>query len=190
LLSLEGLNFVEYHDTSKRPKYVIASHRWFDNEEATFEDVQKGQNIEQRGYAKIRAFAQYIKDNIPAVKWLRIDTCCINKDSAAEPSETINSMFDWFRDAEVCLAYLADVETAEDRFVAGTTHRLTSSPKKCDCVPGRRVSRGSRHTRTDVRHDSSERLHAGNHETISAYCRPESPRRPSYVHGSIYWELR
>lgn len=47
------------------------------------------------------------------VKWLWIDTCCINKDSAAELSEAINSMFRWYLNAAVCLAYVADVEKSE-----------------------------------------------------------------------------
>jgi hypothetical protein len=31
-----------------------------------------------------------------------IDTCCINKDSSAELSEAINSMFRWYRKAVKC----------------------------------------------------------------------------------------
>lgn len=38
-----------------------------------------------------------------------IDSCCIDKASSAELSEAINSMFDWYRRAEVCYAYLTDV---------------------------------------------------------------------------------
>ncbi|KAH0537946.1 hypothetical protein FGG08_005396 [Glutinoglossum americanum] len=37
-----------------------------------------------------------------------IDTCCINKDSSTELSEAINSMFVWYREADLCLAYLED----------------------------------------------------------------------------------
>lgn len=115
LLCVDSLEFAVYHDASKRPKYAIASHRWFDDAEASFEDVQKRQNTKKRGYAKIEAFARYIKDNIPSVRWLWIDTCCINKDSAAELSEAINLMFRWYREAELCLAYLADVKAVEDK---------------------------------------------------------------------------
>jgi hypothetical protein len=39
-----------------------------------------------------------------------IDTCCIDKTSSAELSEAINSMFKWYGDAEICYAYLQDVE--------------------------------------------------------------------------------
>ena len=43
--------------------------------------------------------------------WIWIDTCCINKDSSTEVSEAINSMYQWYRNAELCLAYLRDVSS-------------------------------------------------------------------------------
>ena len=39
---------------------------------------------------------------------LWIDSCCIDKQSSAELSEAINSMFMWYSAASVCLAYLPD----------------------------------------------------------------------------------
>jgi hypothetical protein len=42
-----------------------------------------------------------------------IDTCCIDKSSSAELSEAINSMFRWYRDSEVCYAFLSDVDADE-----------------------------------------------------------------------------
>jgi hypothetical protein len=47
-----------------------------------------------------------------AAQW--IDTCCIDKTSSAELSEAINSMFQWYRNAEVCYAYLSDVKEKAD----------------------------------------------------------------------------
>ena len=38
-----------------------------------------------------------------------IDTCCIDKSSSSELSEAINSMFRYYSDAEVCYAFLSDV---------------------------------------------------------------------------------
>jgi hypothetical protein len=38
-----------------------------------------------------------------------IDTCCINKSSGAELSESINSMYLWYKRASICYAYLSDV---------------------------------------------------------------------------------
>ena len=39
---------------------------------------------------------------------LWIDSCCIDKQSSAELSEAINTMFQWYSLASVCLAYLPD----------------------------------------------------------------------------------
>lgn len=113
LLNIESLEFKEFHDDTKRPPYVAASHRWLIEGEATFQDVRDGHNTSGEGYRKVKAFAEYIKSSISYVEWLWIDTCCINKDSAAELSEAINSMFEWYHNAELCLAYLADVKTGE-----------------------------------------------------------------------------
>lgn len=44
----------------------------------------------------------------------RTDTCCIDKNSSAELSESINSMYRWYQRAERCYAYLADVPSDED----------------------------------------------------------------------------
>lgn len=47
--------------------------------------------------------------------WLLwIDACCIDKSSSAELSEAINSMYDWYRLADVCYVYLADVPHGQD----------------------------------------------------------------------------
>ncbi|KAM0719563.1 hypothetical protein Q7P37_003693 [Cladosporium fusiforme] len=113
LLNVDSLKLLEFREDEK-PSYVAASHRWLAETEATFQDVQDRRDTNGEGYRKIEAFAKYIRNNMSHVKWLWIDTCCINKDSTAELSEAINSMFEWYRDAELCLAYLADVDTAED----------------------------------------------------------------------------
>ncbi|KAH7083876.1 hypothetical protein FB567DRAFT_425731, partial [Paraphoma chrysanthemicola] len=42
------------------------------------------------------------------------DWCCIDKSSSSELSESINSMFQWYQNAEVCYVYLADLATDSD----------------------------------------------------------------------------
>jgi hypothetical protein len=112
LLDVHTLTFTIFPEDS-RPDYAIASHRWLDGTEAMFEDVvERRTNLE--GYKKVVGFAEYVKAKIPHIKWLWIDTCCIKQDSDRELSEAINSMFRWYREAEVCLAYLADVVVASD----------------------------------------------------------------------------
>lgn len=65
----------------------------------------RGQDKE--AYLKIRFLCnQAIED---ALDWAWLDTCCINKDSSAELSEAINSMFRWYHRAKCCYAYLVDI---------------------------------------------------------------------------------
>ena len=48
------------------------------------------------------------------LSYVWVDTCCIDKRSSAELSEAINSMFRWYRDAEVCYAFLSDLAMGSD----------------------------------------------------------------------------
>jgi hypothetical protein len=43
-----------------------------------------------------------------------VDTCCIDKSSSAELTEAINSMFQWYKNAVVCYAYLSDLSPRQD----------------------------------------------------------------------------
>ncbi|PIL25285.1 hypothetical protein GSI_13174 [Ganoderma sinense ZZ0214-1] len=47
-------------------------------------------------------------------RYIWIDSCCINKESSSELSEAINSMYNWYRAAQVCYAFLVDVPSNED----------------------------------------------------------------------------
>lgn len=53
------------------------------------------------------------KVHLPLVKWLWIDTCYIKQHSDRELAEAINPTFRWYRDAEVCFAYLKEVTTTK-----------------------------------------------------------------------------
>jgi WD40 repeat protein len=112
LLSVHSLEFRTFSSADIEP-YVIASHRWHDGEEASIKDVRKKNNAHKSGYQKVEGFARYVRETVN-VDWIWIDTCCINQESSQEVSEAVNSMFKWYRNAEVCLAYLADVETTDN----------------------------------------------------------------------------
>ncbi|CAN9392069.1 unnamed protein product [Alternaria alternata] len=98
----------------RKPKYAILSHTW-ENDEVLYEDMRdtpKSDWSAKKGYFKIKkACAQALQDGCDFV-W--IDTCNINKDSSAELSEAINSMFRWYRDATICYAYISDSVTGDD----------------------------------------------------------------------------
>ena len=100
------------------PSYVVASHRWAVATETSYQDVEKQRNTRKDGYKKLEGFVEYVKAHIPHVEWLWIDTCCINQRNDAELSDAVNSMFKWYHNADVCLAYLTDVSDRgnEDEF--------------------------------------------------------------------------
>jgi hypothetical protein len=91
------------------PPYAILSHTWgADHDEVTFGDVESKSGTNKAGYAKLWFCAnQAGRDGL---KYFWVDTCCINKQSSAELSEAINSMYDWYQGAQLCYIYLSDVE--------------------------------------------------------------------------------
>jgi hypothetical protein len=91
------------------PPYAILSHTWGE-EEVSFKDmVSEPSYRSKKGYAKISMACQLAKADELQYAW--IDTCCIDKTSSAELSEAINSMYQWYKRAEKCYAYLADLES-------------------------------------------------------------------------------
>ena len=106
-------------DKAHIPPYVILSHRWGPVEdEVSFRDMtqdspQHGRARQKQGYSKIeQCCRQALRDKIGHA-W--VDTCCIDKNSSAELSEAINSMFDWYGRASICYVYLGDVESSREK---------------------------------------------------------------------------
>ncbi|KAH7383508.1 heterokaryon incompatibility protein-domain-containing protein, partial [Cadophora sp. MPI-SDFR-AT-0126] len=91
------------------PRYAILSHRWEEEGEVTFQDLQAGRGPQMGGWAKVDGCCRQASKDGWRYCW--IDSCCIDKASSAELSEAINSMFKWYRRAEVCYAYLSDVDS-------------------------------------------------------------------------------
>jgi Heterokaryon incompatibility protein (HET) len=98
---------LKYFTGDVAPKYAILSHTWGE-EEISFQDMSDTDKIRnRRGYIKIQ-WACYLARQ-DGWEYIWIDTCCINKESSAELSEAINSMYTWYGRAQVCYAYLVDV---------------------------------------------------------------------------------
>ena len=47
-------------------------------------------------------------------RYIWIDSSCIDKTSSSELSEAINSMFNWYRHAQICYAFLSDIPSDEN----------------------------------------------------------------------------
>ncbi|EJF58106.1 hypothetical protein DICSQDRAFT_139748 [Dichomitus squalens LYAD-421 SS1] len=116
--------------------YAILSHVW-DEHENTFQDIQAFRakcaeapaepsagspaNLDTTSHPttpitprdlvshKIRNFCILAEKEGYEYGWA--DTCCIDKTSSAELTETINSMYRYYSLADICFAYLFDVPT-------------------------------------------------------------------------------
>lgn len=111
LLNTSTFQLEEFHG-SGTPEYIILSHTW-GTEEVTFQEIQEVPlPSHKRGHLKIsKCCAQAVRDGY---EWAWIDTCCIDKSSSAELSESINSMFKWYQSARICYVYLEDCFNNED----------------------------------------------------------------------------
>jgi hypothetical protein len=115
LLNARTLALQSFIDDSHVPKYAILSHTW-KSEEVTFEQICQTPHNELKhkaGFKKIQLAAkQALQDGYYHV-W--VDTCCIDKTSSSELSESINSMSKWYKKAGICYAYLDDVDVHANR---------------------------------------------------------------------------
>ncbi|PMD19234.1 HET-domain-containing protein, partial [Hyaloscypha hepaticicola] len=122
LIETESLK-LEYFLGKDIPCYAILSHTWGDGE-ASFQDWQDLRKASQKtGFAKIKSACAQARDD--GLRYIWVDTNCIDKSSSAELSEAINSMFAWYKNSWVCYVYLADVKDPED--VAGNLDSLRKS---------------------------------------------------------------
>ncbi|EPE25662.1 hypothetical protein GLAREA_01574 [Glarea lozoyensis ATCC 20868] len=88
------------------PQYEILSHTWGD-EEVSFQQFINLEEAKMKGgFAKIEKTCQLAKAS--GIKYAWVDTCCIDKLSSAELSESINSMYCWYQRAHVYYAFLSD----------------------------------------------------------------------------------
>ncbi|KAI4600037.1 hypothetical protein KJ359_001138 [Pestalotiopsis sp. 9143b] len=113
LLDAESLEVVEVDEFT--PPYAILSHRWED-EEISLADLNtpvQDAVLGRRGYLKVKSACDYARHG-HGLRYIWIDTCCIDKSSSAELSEAINSMYHWYEESEICFAFLSDVSTIED----------------------------------------------------------------------------
>ena len=139
LINARTLELVEFPD-ERIVEYAILSHRWEDGE-VTFKEMEDFKGAAEK---KLVMMSQYIKNGMaiyPGVQdfevapskpgfnkidracrqaikdgyyYIWVDTCCINKDSSAELSEAINSMYRLYESAAVCYAFLSDVQASEE----------------------------------------------------------------------------
>ncbi|KAI1871635.1 hypothetical protein JX265_005621 [Neoarthrinium moseri] len=132
LIDVQTLRLVNIFNP-QQTEYAILSHTW-GSEEVTFQEWEqvnpsgaiKGQcpHVHKSEYTnKIKAKSGYQKilgaceqAQRDGLQYLWCDTNCINKESSAELSEAINSMFAWYHDSRICYAHLPDVSVPRNHF--------------------------------------------------------------------------
>lgn len=107
------------------PPYAILSHTWEEKQEVIFNDlIEDGRSSYCKlrttlrllprsgkiGYDKLRFCAK--QANRDGLRYFWVDSCCINQNDSQELEESINSMFEWYKNAAKCYVYLPDVSTA------------------------------------------------------------------------------
>ncbi|KAG2362982.1 heterokaryon incompatibility protein-domain-containing protein [Suillus spraguei] len=95
-------------------KYAALSHRWLSVGEPRFQEmsVERNHQSTRPGFIKLRNFCRKAREYGCRLAWS--DTCCIDKRSSAELDEAIRAMFRWYRNAEICIVFLADSSSISD----------------------------------------------------------------------------
>jgi len=108
LLDARTFEFKQVSDPRKITKYAVLSHTWGDNE-VVYSDLVSSlaKSQERPEFAKVRFTAQQALED--GYDYIWVDTCNIDKSSSAELSESINSMYKIYKNAQVCYIYLADL---------------------------------------------------------------------------------
>ena len=110
----------KWFEDPRQVRYAILSHVWSKDGEQSFRDVQQRIDAAATGTSildnlslsdKIKSFCRVAQEHGFDFGW--VDSCCIDKTSSSELSEAITSMYDWYRHADMCFAYLHDVDSRE-----------------------------------------------------------------------------
>lgn len=97
---------LETFEHSEAPPYAILSHTWGDDE-VLFQDFLLPHVREAKhGWRKIELTCRQAAADGLSHAW--VDSCCINKESSSELSESINSMFRWYAHSRHCYVFLSD----------------------------------------------------------------------------------
>src|ERR1700709_2862162 len=123
LLNCRTLEFLEFRDDRKAPRYAILSHRWEDDE-VSFQDMNSSNCTSKRGFQKNERTCE--QANLDGLEYVWIDTCCIDKTNSTELSAAINSMFHWYQQSVVCYAYLSDVTSHNEPHDNGRFFHLSA----------------------------------------------------------------
>ncbi|USW53813.1 Putative heterokaryon incompatibility [Septoria linicola] len=108
LLRADGNELILETAYGENNVYAILSHRWLpiDEQEVRYADIvdQKPDLEAKQGWNELQWCRQQATADGLAHVWA--DTACIDKTSSQELTESINSMYQWYTEADVCYVYL------------------------------------------------------------------------------------
>ena len=70
---------------------------------------QVDEEKDNRKIGLMKIYGAVLQARKQCYRYLWVDTCCIDQTNSAELSESINSMYTWYEEADVCYVYLSDV---------------------------------------------------------------------------------
>jgi hypothetical protein len=126
---------LEFFTPPEVPQYAILSHTW-SNEEVSFQefnDLEKAKT--KSGFSKIKMTCQLARDS--GIEYAWVDTCCIDKSSSAQLSESINSMYGWYWQSKICYAYINDWPPESDWANLSSLNKDESPFRSSRCLEGR-----------------------------------------------------
>lgn len=103
LIHAPTLALVEFFEQNI-PLYAILSHTWEDGEVSFQEMAVPSARQAKQGSIKIKRACEITLSL--GLEYIWVDTCCIDKTSSAELTESINSMFEWYRKSRICIVFL------------------------------------------------------------------------------------
>ncbi|EQB54780.1 HET domain-containing protein [Colletotrichum gloeosporioides Cg-14] len=108
-LRTDTIELTQHIDENDTP-YAVLSHTW-GPEEVMYGDLVRSRPsaVARAGFAKIREACRIALEE-HQLRYLWIDTCCIDRNDAADLYASINFSFRRFRSAALCIAYLSDFD--------------------------------------------------------------------------------
>jgi hypothetical protein len=100
------LLMLEEFEHSEALLYAILSYTWGDDEVLFHDFLVPEVRKAKQGWSKIELTCRQAAADGLSHAW--VDSCCINKESSSELSESINSMFRWYTHSAHCYVFLSD----------------------------------------------------------------------------------
>lgn len=116
LINVQSRELECFNDERHLPDYAILSHTWTGSEMSmqefrkSFRDSRDWNYDSERAQGSAKIEETCVQARAHGLRYVWVDTCCIDKTSSAELSEAINSMFRWYQRANICYVYLEDVD--------------------------------------------------------------------------------